>query len=135
MKIFLVIIDKLLITFLYGLCVFAAFFPFLLSASSEARDTTWRRCDGVAMGGSVHDIQRVWASRGVRMDPQANAHAEVADGQNVGAVEREDEEHLGGPAADAFDGSQAFDDFFVVSRPIRAKGTAFERTASARLST
>jgi hypothetical protein len=32
---------------------------------------------------------------------QRDADAEVADGQDVGAAQGEDQDHLGGPAADA----------------------------------
>src|SRR6266851_159912 len=36
-------------------------------------------------------------------------HSEVVDGEDVGAAEIEDEEHLDGPGADAADGVQALD--------------------------
>src|SRR6266849_2559066 len=36
-------------------------------------------------------------------------HAEVVDGEDVGAAEIEDEEHLDGPGADAADGVEALD--------------------------
>lgn len=39
--------------------------------------------------------------------------AEVIDRPDIGAVEDEHEEHFGGPAADAVDGGEAFDHFFV----------------------
>jgi len=38
---------------------------------------------------------------------------EVVDGENVGAAEAEDEEHLDGPGADAADGGEALDEVFV----------------------
>src|SRR5438876_1102957 len=39
---------------------------------------------------------------------------EIAHGQHVGTLEVEDEEHLDGPAADAFHLHQLFDDGFVL---------------------
>ena len=46
-------------------------------------------------------------------DGPAFLHAEVVDGENVGATEAEDQKHFHGPCADAADGSQAFDEFLV----------------------
>src|SRR6267378_4012500 len=40
-------------------------------------------------------------------------YAEVVDGEDVGAAEAEDQEHFDGPGADAADGDEAFDEFFV----------------------
>ena len=37
---------------------------------------------------------------------QADPHAQVARGQDVGPIEREDQEHLGRPDADPLDGGQ-----------------------------
>ena len=39
--------------------------------------------------------------------------AEVVDGEDVGAAEAEDEEHLDGPGADAADGDEAGDELVV----------------------
>ena len=44
---------------------------------------------------------------------EAFADAVVVDGEDVGAAEAEDEEHLDGPAADAADLGEVFDDGFV----------------------
>ena len=62
-------------------------------------------------------------------DAEAVAHTEVVDRQDVGSAELEDEEHLGGPAADAADGDKAFDDGFVLEfRELGASGNdALER--------
>ena len=40
-------------------------------------------------------------------------YAEVVDGEDIGAAEAEDQEHFNGPGADAADGDEAFDEFFV----------------------
>ena len=41
------------------------------------------------------------------------ADAEVPDGQHVGPAEVEYEEHVGGPASEAFDGDEPGGDLFV----------------------
>ena len=46
-------------------------------------------------------------------DGPAFLDAKVVDGENVGATEAEDQKHFDGPGADAADGDQAFDEFFV----------------------
>ena len=46
-------------------------------------------------------------------DGPAFLYAEVVDGENVGAAQAENQKHFDGPGADAADGSQAFDEFFV----------------------
>ena len=46
-------------------------------------------------------------------DGPAFLYAEVVDGENVGAAEAENQKHFNGPGADAADGSQALDEFFV----------------------
>ena len=46
-------------------------------------------------------------------DGPAFFDAEVVDGENVGAAKAEDQEHFDGPGADAADGNEAFDEFFV----------------------
>jgi len=46
-------------------------------------------------------------------DGPAFLHAEVMDGEYVGAAEAEDQEHFDGPGANAADGDKAFDEFFV----------------------
>jgi len=46
-------------------------------------------------------------------DGPAFFDAEVVDGEDVGAAQTEDQEHFDGPGADAADGDQAFDEFFV----------------------
>ncbi len=46
-------------------------------------------------------------------DGPAFLHAEVVDGENIGATEAEDQKHFHGPGADAADGGQAFDEFLV----------------------
>lgn len=46
-------------------------------------------------------------------DLEAAAHTEVADGEDVGTAEIEDENHFGGPAANASDLGQTGDDFLV----------------------
>ena len=40
-------------------------------------------------------------------------YAEVVDGENVGAAKAEDQKHFNGPGADAADGDEALDEFFV----------------------
>ena len=40
-------------------------------------------------------------------------YAQVVDGKNVGAAEAENQKHLDRPGADAADGGQALDEFFV----------------------
>jgi len=46
-------------------------------------------------------------------DGPAFFHAEVVDGKNVGAAEAEDQKHFDGPCADAADGDETLDEFFV----------------------
>ena len=46
-------------------------------------------------------------------DGPAFLYAEVVDGENVGATEAENQKHFNCPGADAADGSQALDEFFV----------------------
>lgn len=46
-------------------------------------------------------------------DGPAFLHAEVVDRKNVGAAEAENQKHFDSPRADAADGSQALDEFFV----------------------
>ena len=46
-------------------------------------------------------------------DGPAFFHAEVVDGQNVGAAEAENQKHFDGPGADAADGDKAFDELIV----------------------
>src|SRR5713226_4614760 len=46
-------------------------------------------------------------------DGPALPDAEVVDGENVRAAEAEDQKHFDGPGADAADGDQALDEFFV----------------------
>ena len=46
-------------------------------------------------------------------DGPAFFDAKVVDGENVGAAEAEDQKHFDGPGADAADGDEAFDEFFV----------------------
>src|SRR5713101_9464978 len=46
-------------------------------------------------------------------DGPAFFDAEVVDGENVGAAEAEDQKHFDGPGADAADGDEALDEFFV----------------------
>ena len=46
-------------------------------------------------------------------DGPAFFDAEVVDGKDVGAAEAEDQEHFDGPGADAADGDEALDEFFV----------------------
>ena len=41
------------------------------------------------------------------------AHAEVPDGQHVGAAEVEHQEHVGGPATEALDGDEPGGDLLV----------------------
>ena len=47
-------------------------------------------------------------------DLVAAADSEVVDGEDVGTAEVENEEHFDGPAADAFDAGEAFDEGGVV---------------------
>ena len=44
---------------------------------------------------------------------KAFADAVVGEGEHIGASEAEDEEHFDGPGADAADGGETGDDFFV----------------------
>lgn len=60
--------------------------------------------NGLVFGGEVFEVVE---------DLDAAAEAEVVDGEEVGAAHDEDEEHFGGPAADAFDGEEGLDDVFV----------------------
>jgi len=46
-------------------------------------------------------------------DGPAFFHSEVVDGEDVRAAEAEDQKHFDGPGADAADGDEAFDEFFV----------------------
>src|SRR6266481_6441593 len=46
-------------------------------------------------------------------DGPAFLDAEVVDGENVRTAEAEDQKHFDGPGADAADGDEAFDEFFV----------------------
>ncbi len=46
-------------------------------------------------------------------DGPAFFDAEVVDGQDVGAAKAEDQEHFDGPSADAANGDEALDEFFV----------------------
>ena len=46
-------------------------------------------------------------------DGPALLDAQVVDGENVGASEAEDQKHFDGPGADAANGDEAFDEFFV----------------------
>jgi len=46
-------------------------------------------------------------------DGPAFLYAEVVDGENVGAAEPENQKHFDRPGADAADGGEAFDEFFV----------------------
>src|SRR6267154_6827613 len=46
-------------------------------------------------------------------DGPAFFYAQVVDGEDVGAAEAEDQEHFDGPGADAANGDEAFDEFFV----------------------
>jgi hypothetical protein len=46
-------------------------------------------------------------------DGPAFFDAEIVDGEDVGTAETEDQEHFDGPGADAADGDQALDEFFV----------------------
>src|SRR3981081_3082454 len=46
-------------------------------------------------------------------DGPALFDAKVVDGENVGTAEAEDQEHFDGPGADAADGDETFDEFFV----------------------
>jgi len=46
-------------------------------------------------------------------DGPAFLHAEVVDGENIGAAEAEHQEHFHGPGADAADGGQALDEFLI----------------------
>ena len=46
-------------------------------------------------------------------DGPAFLYAEVVDGENVGAADAENQKHFNRPSADAADGSQALDEFFV----------------------
>ncbi len=51
------------------------------------------------------------------------ANAQVAGGENVGTPQREDQEHVRGPDADAFHLRQMLDDFVV--RQVRARSRNF----------
>ena len=46
-------------------------------------------------------------------DGPAFLDAEVVDGEDIGAAEAEDQKHFDGPGADAANGDEAFDEFFV----------------------
>src|SRR5437879_3101036 len=46
-------------------------------------------------------------------DGQAFSDAEIVDGKNIGAAQAEDQKHFDGPGADAADGNEALDEFFV----------------------
>jgi len=46
-------------------------------------------------------------------DGPAFLYAEVVDGKNIRPAEAEDQEHFNGPGADAADGDEAFDEFFI----------------------
>ncbi len=46
-------------------------------------------------------------------DGPAFLDAEVMDGENVGPAKAEDQKHLDGPGADAPDGDESLDKFFV----------------------
>ena len=65
--------------------------------------------DGREHGG----VERFGFGQAEEGESEAFADAVVGDGQNVGAAEAEDEEHLHRPSADAADLGKAFDDFFV----------------------
>ena len=45
---------------------------------------------------------------------QPNPNAQVARGQDIGPIERENQEHLGGPHADALDGGQRLGDRLII---------------------
>lgn len=46
-------------------------------------------------------------------DRPAFLHAEVVDGENIGAAEAKDQEHLDGPGADAADADKTLDEFLI----------------------
>ena len=52
--------------------------------------------------------------------------SEIVDGQNVRAIQDENQEHLGRPAADAFDGGQGVDHFLIaeLGEPMVGDGAA-----------
>src|SRR5260370_3616 len=62
-------------------------------------------------------------------DGPAFSYAEVVDGEDVRAAEAEDQEHFDGPGADAADGDEAFDEFFVGQflRLIKSRNNSFDR--------
>ncbi len=55
-------------------------------------------------------------------DGPAFFDTEVVDGENIGAAEAEDQEHFDRPCADATDGDEALDEFFVGERLGLLKG-------------
>ena len=63
--------------------------------------------------GEVHGGDFVGGFEFAEGEGEAFADAVVVDGEDVGAAEAEDEEHLDGPAADAADLGEVFDDGFV----------------------
>ncbi len=70
-------------------------------------DTNWRSCGKAARSrpgrgsrAGLGSSASPWRSR------RADAHAQVARGQDVGPIESEDQEHLGGPDADPLDGGE-----------------------------
>ena len=67
------------------------------------------------MGELVHLLGGGWGRESIGL-LHGVADAEVAGGENVGALEGEDEEHVGSPDADAFDLGEAGDDFFIGER-------------------
>ena len=63
--------------------------------------------------GEVHGGDFVGGFEFAEGEGEAFADAVVVDGEDVGAAEAEDEEHLDGPAADAADLGEVLDDGFV----------------------
>jgi len=63
--------------------------------------------------GEVHGGDFVGGFEFAEGEGEAFADSIVGDGQDVGAAEAEDEEHLNGPAADSADLREVFDDVFV----------------------
>ncbi len=73
-------------------------------------------CDGAVRAPAFAKGEEFFRFRHVLFavgDGPAFFDAEVVDGENVGAAEAEDEKHFDGPGADAADGNEALDEFFV----------------------
>ena len=63
--------------------------------------------------GEVHGGDLVGGFEFAEGEGEAFADAVVVDGEDVGAAEAEDQQHFYGPAADAADLREVFDDGFV----------------------